>query len=168
MKINDLKNKYGHLPYKDCKKEDLEKIDEIFVHKACANAFKKMQEKAKLDGIKLKLVSGFRSTEYQKEVFKSRLVDNSENSIKKRAKVSAPAGFSEHHTGYAIDINSLSTSFEKSKAFIWLKENAPKFDFEMSFPRKNAQKISYEPWHWRYVGDDVSKKIFADAKNLSK
>jgi len=84
-----------------------------------------------------------------------------------RAEVSAPPGYSEHHTGYAIDIGDgkapathVEESFGKTEAFAWLEENAARYNFELSFAENNAQGISYEPWHWRYVGNQESLEIF--------
>ena len=161
-----------HLKYTDCNETDLEQVDEnIRVHKKCKKAFDKMQNAAKEDNIKLKIVSGFRSSKYQIEIFKRKFLDKNnptEKELKQRLKFSAPSGFSEHHTGLAIDINSNSQSFEKSKAYKWLINNANKFGFEMSFPKKGAQNLGFEPWHWRFVGDENSKKVFKNAKDLQK
>jgi D-alanyl-D-alanine carboxypeptidase len=92
--------------------------------------------------------------------------------VAQRAEVSAPSGYSEHHTGYAVDIGdgkapalNLKIDFENTAAFKWLKANAARFSFEMSFPRNNAQGLSYEPWHWRYVGDRDSLETFYKARN---
>jgi D-alanyl-D-alanine carboxypeptidase len=81
--------------------------------------------------------------------------------------VSAPPGYSEHHTGYAIDIgdgsapsSNLSPDFEKTAAYRWLEQNGAQFGFELSFPPNNPQGVSYEPWHWRFVGDIDSLAIF--------
>ena len=70
-------------------------------------------------------------------------------------KLSAPPGFSEHHTGKAIDLNTsgfppLEEEFEKSDAFQWLSVNAKDFGFRLSYPRENRFGIAYEPWHWFY------------------
>ena len=72
----------------------------------------------------------------------------------------APPGYSEHHTGLALDIGDLDhpetdveVSFEETPAFEWLKNNADRFGFELSFPVGNPQGVSYEPWHWRFVGE---------------
>ena len=83
----------------------------------------------------------------------------------------APPGHSEHHTGYALDIGEagngatdLSEQFEKTAAFAWLQKNAPYYSFELSFPKDNQQGVSYEPWHWRYVGDQASLELFHRAR----
>lgn len=83
-------------------------------------------------------------------------------------------GYSEHHTGYAIDIGDgarpdthLSEAFEDTPAFRWLEKNAARFSFELSFPRHNPQGVSYEPWHWRFVGDRHSLQTFYRARQLT-
>jgi zinc D-Ala-D-Ala carboxypeptidase len=90
-----------------------------------------------------------------------------------RAALSAPPGHSEHHTGYAVDIGdgatpttNLQATFDQTKAYQWLEANAARFSFEMSFPKDNAQGVSYEPWHWRFVGDRDSLETFYKAKNI--
>ncbi|MBQ3310909.1 D-alanyl-D-alanine carboxypeptidase family protein [bacterium] len=161
-----------HFKYSDCNEEDLVQVDEVIrVHKKCKKAFDKMQNAAKEDKIRIKIVSGYRSSKYQIDIFKRKFLnkDNpTEKELRQRLKFSAPSGFSEHHTGLAIDINSNSQNFEKSRAYKWLAENANKYGFEMSFPRKCRQNLGFEPWHWRYVGDKESEKIFNKAKMFSQ
>ncbi len=67
-------------------------------------------------------------------------------------------GFSEHHSGRAIDIhtkgkNILDEEFESTEEFIWLSKNAAQFEFRLSYPRSNSFGIIYEPWHWFYTGN---------------
>jgi hypothetical protein len=70
----------------------------------------------------------------------------------------APPGFSEHSTGLAIDFGSrggncnLEQCFKNDPVGRWLKENAPRFGFRLSFPEGNPQGVSFEPWHYRFVG----------------
>ncbi len=71
-------------------------------------------------------------------------------------KVSAAPGFSEHHSGRAIDISTpdsapMETEFEQTRAFEWLLENARQYDFRLSYPRNNRHRIAYEPWHWLFT-----------------
>ena len=68
-------------------------------------------------------------------------------------KVNAAPGFSEHHTGRAVDVATPGTrplivDFEKSAAFTWLTLNAGRFGFAMPYGRDNAFGFDYEPWHW--------------------
>ena len=68
--------------------------------------------------------------------------------------------------GHAVDLGDgrmpqtdLSTRFEETTAFRWLEQNAARYHFTLSFPRDNPQGVSYEPWHWRYFGRDLARKI---------
>ncbi|MGK7898796.1 MAG: D-alanyl-D-alanine carboxypeptidase family protein, partial [Xenococcus sp. (in: cyanobacteria)] len=131
-----------------------------------------MQGAARNQGIILSALSGFRSVEAQNYLFfnvKEQRVQDATT----RAEVSAPPGYSEHHTGYAIDIGDgrvpatdLSPNFANTAAFRWLEENAARYSFELSFPPDNPQGISYEPWHWRFVGDRNSLETFYKARDL--
>jgi D-alanyl-D-alanine carboxypeptidase len=103
------------------------------------------------DGVTLMIVSGFRSIEYQAGLIRKKIVAGQE--LSEILSVNAAPGFSEHHSGRAIDIAApgsrpLTEDFETSVAFAWLEENAAKFGFSMSYPRENPQGFIYEPWHW--------------------
>jgi len=151
-----------HYKYSDCAECDLVTCDGKQVHKSLAKAFEKMKNDASKDGLKLEIVSGFRSIEYQKTIFpcKFKSADPTEEEFIARLKYSAPAGFSEHHTGLAIDINSLEEDFADTKEYEWLLHHACDFGFEMSFPKNNEQGLGFEPWHWRFVGTEEAKKTF--------
>ena len=112
-----------------------------------------MKHAASHDGIHLLMVSGYRSMEYQRDLVQKKL-DKGE-SIETILKILAPPGYSEHHTGNAIDITSpdcppCSERFEKTDAFAWLNLHAREYDFVLSYPRGNRQGFLYEPWHWAY------------------
>jgi len=156
----------GHLPYNEINKEKLVLIEpNIEVHIDMRDSLLKMREEAKKDGIYLVFLSGYRSINLQKDIFYSlKSIRNQEAA--ERARVSAPPGYSEHSTGFAIDIGDATqretdfeTQFENTKAFRWLKNNAAKFHFKLSF-NKNNKYIDYEPWHWRYEGSIDALKIF--------
>ena len=90
-----------------------------------------------------------------------------------RARVSAPPGYSEHSTGFAIDIGDATqretdfeTEFENTVAFKWLIKNAAKFHFKLSFTKDNKY-IDYEPWHWRYEGSIEALKVFESSNRKS-
>ena len=121
-------------------------------------AWQKMKIEAAASGITLQLVSAFRSAEYQKGIFERKL--DRGDKIKSILKVNAAPGFSEHHTGRAIDIGTpgvehLTESFEHSTAYEWLSGHALQFGFILSFPRDNQAGILYEPWHWKYSGNHI-------------
>ena len=156
----------GHLPYKEIPKEKLVLIEpNIEVHVDMRDSLLRMKEKAKKDGIYLVFLSGYRSISLQKDIFYS-LKSTRNQEAAERARVSAPPGYSEHSTGFAIDIGDATqretdfeTEFENTKAFRWLKKNAAKFHFKLSFNKDNKY-IDYEPWHWRYEGSIEALKIF--------
>ena len=110
-----------------------------------------MRQAAAADGVELKLVSAFRSIDYQCDVIRGKLDEG--RTIEDILSVNAIPGHSEHHTGRALDLhtgngNPLAEDFDQTDAFNWLISNANKFRFQMSYPRNNAEGITYEPWHW--------------------
>lgn len=163
----------GHLPYQEAPPEDLQPISSdgrIQLRQAAARAFLDMKEAARSQGVYLVPISGFRSEEDQKYLFFEVKAQRGQVAME-RAEVSAPPGYSEHHTGYAVDIGDanipatdLSPNFENTPAFQWMKENAAYYSFEISFPKGNTQGVSYEPWHWRFVGDRHSLETFYKAR----
>ncbi|MGC8714541.1 MAG: M15 family metallopeptidase, partial [Leptodesmis sp.] len=64
----------------------------------------------------------------------------------------------------SVPAANLSPTFENTSAYKWLQANAAFYSFEMSFPKNNNQGVSYEPWHWRYVGDRDSLETFYKAR----
>jgi len=159
----------GHLPYKETPKEKLVLIEpNIEVHIDMRDSLMKMKEEAKKDGIYLVFLSGYRSINLQNDIFYSlKSIRNQEAA--ERARVSAPPGYSEHSTGFAIDIGDATqretdfeTDFENTDAFRWLIKNAAKFHFKLSFNKDNKY-IDYEPWHWRYEGSIEALKVFESA-----
>ena len=156
----------GHLPYEEVSKEKLVLIEpNIEVHIDMRDSLLKMREDAKNDGIYLVFLSGYRSINLQNDIFYSlKSIRNQEAA--ERARVSAPPGYSEHSTGFAIDIGDANhretdfeTEFENTDAFRWLTKNAAKYHFKLSF-NKNNKYIDYEPWHWRYEGSIEALKVF--------
>ncbi|MCS6815554.1 MAG: D-alanyl-D-alanine carboxypeptidase family protein [Cyanobacteria bacterium] len=164
----------GHYPYQEAPPEELEAIvpdGSIKLRRAAAAKYRAMAEAAAAEGVILVPISGFRSLEDQRHLFFDIKAERGQNASK-RAEVSAPPGYSEHHTGYAVDIGdgnapstNLNVSFESTAAFQWLQRNASYYSFELSFPPNNPQGISYEPWHWRFVGDINSLETFYKARS---
>lgn len=128
------------------------------MRKEVASAFMKMSDAALLDNISIKNVSGYRSYDYQVNLYN----DYAKRDGKDMAdKYSARAGFSEHQTGLCTDINLIDNSFEETDAFNWLSKNAYKYGFILRFPKgkENITGYQYEPWHYRYVGIKAAKII---------
>jgi D-alanyl-D-alanine carboxypeptidase len=116
-----------------------------------ASCWQRMVSAARTDGVTLLIVSGFRSFDYQAELIRNKL--SAGQAIDDILKVSAAPGYSQHHTGEAVDIATpgsrpLTEEFEQSDAFIWLVQNAGDHGFSMTYPRDNEFGFIFEPWHW--------------------
>jgi zinc D-Ala-D-Ala carboxypeptidase len=116
-----------------------------------ARAFVRMCEAARLERVDLQLVSAFRSADYQLGILRRKRERGM--AIADILRVSAAPGYSEHHSGRAVDLSTpgyapLEEEFERSPAFAWLRRRARSFGFTLSYPRRNPHGITYEPWHW--------------------
>ena len=118
-----------------------------------AEAWRRMQADAARQGVELLVVSAYRSVEYQCALIQRKL----DRGLKIDAilKINAAPGYSEHHTGRAIDITSpdsqpLEVAFETTPAYAWLVKHAGQYGFKLSYPRGNIHGITYEPWHWAF------------------
>jgi zinc D-Ala-D-Ala carboxypeptidase len=166
-------NVLNHLPYTEAPDGELVSIGGGYrLRKNAAAKFQSMIAAARSSGVHITTISAFRSVEDQKRLFFGVGAERGQQPTK-RAEVSAPPKYSEHHTGYAIDLGdgsvpatNLNQNFETTPAYKWLKANAATYSFELSFPKDNIQKVSYEPWHWRFVGDISSLETFYKAHNL--
>ncbi|MEM9689851.1 MAG: M15 family metallopeptidase [Pseudomonadota bacterium] len=121
-----------------------------------AESWADMTRAAASDGVRLMLVSGFRSFDYQAGLIRRKL--EAGQAIDTILKVNAAPGYSEHHSGRAVDIATpgsrpLTEEFEAPEAFDWLSRRAIEFGFSMSYPRNNPLGFVYEPWHWAIRAD---------------
>ncbi len=175
--IQQKENILGHLPYQEASWQELTPVfgnQNVRLRSSAAEKFNAMADAAWSAKINLVPLSGFRTLADQEYLFFEVKAERGQRTSQ-RAEVSAPPGYSEHHTGYAIDIGDvtapeshLKVSFENTKAFQWLQENAGNYGFELSFPKDNPQGISYEPWHWRFIGDSHSSNTFEQARSLEE
>jgi D-alanyl-D-alanine carboxypeptidase len=125
---------------------------------AC-RSWMQMQAAAHHDGIELELISGFRSVSHQRRIIERKLRQGQEWS--QILRVSAAPGYSEHHTGCAVDLATpgqtpLIEDFERSAAHAWLTSHAGAYGFSLSYPRGNRWGFAYEPWHWCFRPHAVS------------
>ena len=123
---------------------------------AAADAWRAMRAAAGADGVEFEIVSAFRGVDRQAEIVRDKLACGL--SLQEILAVSAPPGYSEHHSGCAVDVTtegalSLDLEFEQTAAFRWLSGNAGSFSFFLSFPRDNRYGYAFEPWHWCYKMD---------------
>ena len=132
--------------------------------------------KKQADGITLTPLSGHRRISTQKTNFENKIQKYVNQGYSKAeatqmaAKIILPPGTSEHNAGIAMDIISLDVEFEQTQAFRWLQENAADYGFILRYPKdkQGITEITYEPWHWRYVGVENAKKIKASGQCLEE
>jgi len=129
-----------------------------FAHRlvpAAAAAWLELKRAAQRDRTVLEIVSAFRDLESQSEIIRAKIERGMP--FETIFTLSAPPGYSEHHTGRAVDVNTPGCEareppFEHTDAFRWLDKNARQFGFTLSYPRGNASGFIYEPWHWYFNG----------------
>lgn len=142
----------------------------VYLDYRVAPFYQAMYDKALEDGITLNPISGYRSYELQTKNFENSIDDIMENQGLDRTKATVKAateimipGGSEHNAGLAMDIGSLSESFEDTDEFAWLSENAADYGFILRYPKdeksRGITKVIYEPWHYRFVGVETAKDI---------
>jgi len=133
---------------------------EIPMELLTARKWNEMKMAASADGIVLLVETAFRDLNEQADLIRTQLAEG--NSLSDALKWIAAPGYSEHHTGRAIDIGSPdcfpippTDEFETTKAFAWLKQHAEKFGFFLTYPRDNPYGIIYEPWHWCFNSNNT-------------
>ncbi len=123
------------------------------LERTAAGQWQAMRESALRANVTLEIISAFRSFDYQHQIIARKLAAGL--SIDQILSVSALPGFSEHHSGRAIDIGTpgsppLTEAFEQTAAYAWLTQHAQEFGFHLSYPRGNPHGVNFEPWHWLY------------------
>lgn len=123
------------------------------------SALDEMEAAASEEGISLWIQSGFRSYSYQKELYENYAA---QDGYDEADRYSARPGHSEHQTGLAFDLNSLSTSFGETTEGRWLAANCWKYGFIIRYPqgKESVTGYMYEPWHVRFIGKDMAKSVY--------
>lgn len=111
--------------------------------------------------------SSYRSILEQRKIFNDKVEKyknqgkTNEEAKRLTEKVINRPGYSEHNLGLAVDFNYVNNDFENTKAFKWLNENAEDYGFIFRYPKEKESitKVTYEPWHWRYVGKENAKEM---------
>lgn len=175
----------GHLPYAQIKAADLVDAPPNFaigapcrIKRDAAGDLGRMLAAANaaptIKG-RLRAVSCFRTVGHQRAVFCGGIGPrHRDKDPADRARSVGPPGYSEHATGYAIDFGTrpspgcadVSACFAATAAGQWLIAHAPEYGFELSFPAGNAQGVTYEPWHWRWIGSDAMAPGAAVARGI--
>ncbi|NMP37365.1 MAG: hypothetical protein GX051_04475 [Clostridiales bacterium] len=154
----------------------VEGVNSVELDYRVAPYYKAMYDAAKAEGIYLTPYSGYRRYTTQERNYNN-LVNKYVNQGKSRsdaqvlaAQAIMPPGCSEHNMGVAMDICGTDTSFENTKAFAWLNEHAADYGFILRYAKdkRDITGVMYEPWHWRYVGEENAKAIKASGKCLEE
>ncbi len=122
---------------------------------AAAQAWRRLKAAARADGVDIYIVSAFRSIDRQATLIRQRL--DAGEAIAHILTYCAPPGYSEHHTGRAIDVSTpncraLELAFDQTAAYAWLTRYAGGYGFHLSYPAGNPWDFQYEPWHWCFQG----------------
>ena len=163
--LDMLVNKHFHLK-EDFVPDELVTIDKRYASeeglkssKVALDAFLKMNEAATSEGYSLVINSSYRSYQDQVDLINYYMGVYGKNYVDKYV---ARAGYSEHQTGLAFDIGSRTSNvFANSKEYQWMLDNAYKYGFIARFTKKKEAITGFreEPWHYRYVGEEIAKYI---------
>ena len=156
-------NKFNHLE-KDFLPKDLVTLFDsnrgAKMVKPAAEAYKKLIEKAKEDGITLESTTAYRSYSFQNTLYTNYVA---KDGVKEADTYSARPGSSEHQLGLAVDLNdpNVSGSRLNDKDYEWLLNNSYKFGFIVRYTASGVPITGYmeEPWHIRYLGVDLATKV---------
>ncbi|WP_303790917.1 D-alanyl-D-alanine carboxypeptidase family protein [Ruminococcus flavefaciens] len=130
-------------------------------------AFNTMQADAKKAGLSLSICSGFRSYDYQNQLYNGYVARDGKAAADT---YSARAGHSEHQTGLAMDINYASSAFTNTPEAKWLAANCYKYGFILRYPKgkENITGYQYESWHVRYLGKQLAKEVYDSGLTLEE
>lgn len=131
---------------------------EYRMNREAYEAFVAMRQAAAAEGISLKMISAYRTQNYQQMLYQNYVL---QNGLAYAAKYSARPGHSEHQTGLAVDVNSVENYFADTPAFTWMQRNAHRYGFILRYPlgKEWITGYAYEPWHYRYVGQGIATNI---------
>lgn len=169
-----LVNKYNYLN-NDYKPDNLVKLEKCslkdkLIQKIAIDDFYNMCDEIKKNNLNIRVVSSYRSFEYQKTLYENYVLKDGQELADT---YSARAGFSEHQTGLAIDIDNGKkdyNNFDETEEFKWMIDNSYKYGFILRYPygKENITGYSYESWHFRYVGKEHAKYIYHNDLTLDE
>ena len=130
-------------------------------------AFDAMKAAAQEDGIKLKIISGYRPYRQQDSTYHNYAARDGKEAADR---YSARPGHSEHQTGLAMDLNSLSSGFGNTEAGKWIAAHCAEYGFILRYPQGKEEETGYmyEPWHIRYLNVELAKAITESGLSLEE
>lgn len=137
------------------------------VDKRIYPALCEMFDAAEADGVHMVVAEGYRTKEDQQELMDKKVEEYHKKVLFKfvaewcAEKWVAVPGTSEHQLGIAVDINADGINSTGSEVYAWLAGHAHEYGFIQRYPEDKTEitGINYEPWHYRYVGEDVATEI---------
>lgn len=143
------------------------------MRKEAAEAIERLFAAAKKAGYTLYGISGYRSYERQKDIFVSNILKKGKEHT---LKYSAAPGTSEHQTGLAMDVSAKSVRYKLITAFAyseegkWLAEHAHEYGYIIRYPKDRSETTgyAYEPWHIRYVGEELANYLYTNNLTLDE
>jgi D-alanyl-D-alanine carboxypeptidase len=132
----------------------------LMLRAAAAASLAQMAAASRADGAVLLAASAYRSYDYQVEVYARNVAADGQEEADR---VSARPGYSQHQTGLALDFGPIDNSFAETPGGRWVRSNAARFGWSLSFPQGYEEVTGYawESWHYRYVGPELA--AFIDA-----
>lgn len=152
---------------------DLTNANGAMLRNESAQAVKQLIDKAAADGVKLKVISGFRSYATQKSVYDSYVQQDGQTAADT---YSARPGYSEHQTGLAADLGNtdgrcdLDICFADTAGGKWLADHAAEFGFVIRYEqgKTDLTGYQYEPWHIRYVGKALAAELQKSGQTMEE
>jgi LAS superfamily LD-carboxypeptidase LdcB len=129
----------------------------LYLIKEAQKALVEMIEKAKQDGVILIVHSAYRSKGYQLNIFMKMMEEG--RGFADIIRYVAPPGYSEHMLGTVVDFYPSNWSFADGDSYRWLQKNGAEFGFSESYPQISKNGEPWEPWHWRYISDDITSTL---------
>ena len=169
-----LVNKSNKLP--DGYTPDLISVDNVLVSAALTADLDAMRKAAEADGTRIRIREGHRSYAEQQQVYDNitaKYIDQGNSravAIERAGMVAALPGYSEHHTGLAIDFSYGADADAQAVMWEWLGVNAHVYGFILRYPesREDITGYNYEPWHYRYVGREHALAMFERCLTLEE
>ena len=136
------------------------------IDKTIYNAFKDMQSDAAALGLNLYISSGYRPYLTQQKIYNNYVA---RDGVAKADTYSSRAGHSEHQTGLCFDVNIINDTFANTAEGKWVNSNAYLYGFIIRYPKgkEHITGYKYESWHLRYVGTELSYKLYNNGNWIS-
>ena len=151
-------------PYKEITRDYLYGPD--YLDKTVMEKFISMKASAKDAGYELKISSGYRSYKVQVDLYNNYAARDGKDAADT---YSARAGYSEHQSGLCFDLNGTNVNFLETPTGAWVNEHAAEYGFILRFPKDKEGETgyNYEAWHFRYVGEELAKKLYDNGNWIS-